>query len=169
MDLFRFFRRWRRKEKVDAKRDSAASHPESTGSNLVSVRSPNVRTETESSESRHPISGFGSKARPNRTTSSGWIKAGDSVTVAGRKIGGMIYVGPGPRRESHEWGGSPFINPGLSVAKVGSDITGESLPYWPGYTDINPRARGKLSRLACEWPVGRAIRSWLCFYLLLWT
>ena len=141
MDLFRFFQRWRRKEKVDAKRDSAASHPESTGSNLVSVRSPNVRTETESSESRHPISGFGSKARPNRTTSSGWIKAGDSVTVAGRKIGGMIYVGPGPRLESHEWGGSPFINPGLSVAKVGSDITGESLPYWPGYTDINPRAR----------------------------
>ena len=82
-----------------------------------------------------------SKARPNRTTPTGWIEAGDSVTVAGRKIGGMIYCGQSPFSESHHWGGCPFINPDLSVEEISSDVSGETMPYWPSYSHIGPQAR----------------------------
>ena len=53
----------------------------------------------------------------------------------------MLYLGPRVRRESLAGEGKTFIDSSLSVAELGSDITGESLPYWPSYSDISPRAR----------------------------
>ena len=70
-----------------------------------------------------------------------WIEPSSEMTVAGRKIGGMIYIGSEPRQESWERVGGASIDPGLPVAKVGSDFSGESMPYWPNYRDINPQAR----------------------------
>lgn len=71
-----------------------------------------------------------------------WIKPGNEVIVAGRKIDGMIYLGSQPRQDT-SWNrdGGAFIDPGLPVAKIGSDFSGESMPYWPSYSDINPQAR----------------------------
>lgn len=80
-----------------------------------------------------------------RTTGSeratGWIEPGQEVVVAGRKISGMIYLGSEPHQNSWRCGGSALIDPALPVAKVGTDYSGESLPYWPSYFDINPQAR----------------------------
>ena len=67
-----------------------------------------------------------------------WVGPVDEATVAGRKIGGMIYLGSGPYEET---AGSPFIDPNLSVAKAGSDVSGEHIPYWPRYCDLDPRQR----------------------------
>ena len=53
----------------------------------------------------------------------------------------MIYLGSEPRRDRWEREGGTFIDPGLPVAKVGSDFSGEDMPYWPSYRDIGPRAR----------------------------
>ena len=119
--LFRLVRRRTPKAKITTKRDSTALRPESP----ISASAP---TKSESANKTH---------RSRRTPR--WIESGDTATVAGRKIGGMIYLGPSQQRLRQE--GSPFIDPGLSVAKVGSDISGESMPYWPSYSDINPRAR----------------------------
>ena len=124
MVLSRFLQRLKRKEKADAKSESSTSHLESPGSDVSSIGWPQR-----------------SKASSNRTTPTGWIEAGDSVTVAGRKIGGMIYCGQSPFSESHHWGGCPFINPDLSVEEVGSDVSGETMPYWPSYSHIGPQAR----------------------------
>lgn len=121
--IFRLVRRGTSGAKVTPKRDSAASHTIPPTSVPVPVKSETIN-----------------KAPRSRKTPR-WIEPGDTVTVAGRKIGGMIYLGPRPRRESRAQEGSPFIDPGLSVAKVGSDIPGDSMPYWPSYSDINPRAR----------------------------
>ena len=77
--------------------------------------------------------------RPRRPAR--WIESGRNVVVAGRNIGGMIYLGPAPRRDSWELAGNGFINPRLSVSKGGSDYSGESMPYWPSYSDISPRER----------------------------
>ena len=74
-------------------------------------------------------------------TSARWIIPGDTVTIAGRNIGGMIYLGPEPRKETWRQEGSTFINQRLPVSKTGSDISGQSMPYWPHYGDINPKAR----------------------------
>ena len=121
--IYRLVRRGTSGTKVATRRDSAVSHTIPPTSVLVPAKS----------ESTH-------KASRSRKTPR-WIEPGDTVTVAGRKIGGMIYLGPRPRRESRAQEGSPFIDPGLSVAKVGSDIPGDSMPYWPSYSDINPRTR----------------------------
>ena len=68
-----------------------------------------------------------------------WVAPDDTVTVAGRQIGGMIYLGS--TRDDWQPCGDPLIDPGLPVARVGSDVAGESLPYWPSYRDIEPSAR----------------------------
>ena len=77
--------------------------------------------------------------RPRRPAR--WIESGKKVVVGGRSINGMIYLGPEPRRDSWNSAGSGFINPRLSVAKIGSDYTGDGMPYWPRYSDISPRER----------------------------
>ena len=68
-----------------------------------------------------------------------WVAPGDTVTVAGRQIGGMIYLGSS--RDDWQPCGDPLIDPGLPVARVGSDVAGESMPYWPSYSDLESSAR----------------------------
>ena len=53
----------------------------------------------------------------------------------------MVYLGADPQRDSWRSEGNVFIDPSLPVAKTGSDLSGESLPYWPSYRDISPQAR----------------------------
>ena len=67
-----------------------------------------------------------------------WIKPGGTSTVAGRKIGGMLYLGSKDRWKRE---GGAVIDPGLPVAKNGIDYSGDGMPYWPSYRDINPRER----------------------------
>ena len=64
-----------------------------------------------------------------------------SVTVAGREIGGMVYLAPEHRRSAWEQMGRPFIDPGLHVLDEGNDLSGEGMPYWPSYSGIGPQAR----------------------------
>jgi len=70
--------------------------------------------------------------------SQGWVPKGQSVTIAGRTINGMVYVGKPPRIGSSYYGEScrAYIDPSLSVARVGSDRNGDHMPYWPGYSSI---------------------------------
>ena len=79
------------------------------------------------------------RRRPRRPAR--WIESGKTVVVAGRRINGKIYLGPEPRRDTWSLAGSGFIDPRLSVAKIGSDYTGDSIPYWPRYGAISPRER----------------------------
>ena len=139
--LFRLARRGRQKERVGTKRDSATFYPEGPNPSLTSMESTHVRMKTGRGASRHATEGITSETREARKRAARWIEPGDTATVAGHKIGGMIYLGPEPRQENWKQEGSPFIDPGLPVAKVGSDISGESMPYWPSYSDINPGAR----------------------------
>ena len=71
------------------------------------------------------------QARTARKSATRWIQPGDTATVAGRKIGGMIYLGSEPRRDRWEREGGPLIDPGLPVARIGSNYSGEGMPYWP--------------------------------------
>ena len=141
MVLSWLFRRLKGTVRVDAKSKSASSHARPSGFSPSSVRTSTAGSGPESSEFRHPGPDNGSEGSQKHITHTGWIKAGDSVTVAGRQVGGMIYFGPSPLPESRFWGACPFINPSLPVAKTGSDIAGDTLPYWPSYSEIGPQAR----------------------------
>ena len=124
-------------------RATVALHPAPSGSDTAPAGSTRIRTRTDvmSAKSRSVTVG---SVRQNRTASNSgvrWIGPSDAATVVGRNIGGMIYLGPEPRRERWERESAPSIDPGLPVARVGSDFSGESLPYWPSYSDIDPQAR----------------------------
>ncbi|MDZ5698691.1 TerB N-terminal domain-containing protein [Chelativorans sp. M5D2P16] len=75
--------------------------------------------------------------------SQGWIPAGETVSVAGRELGGMIYVGTPPLLNTYGYRDKcrAYIDPSLTVARLGSDRDGHGMPYWPGYSDISPQCR----------------------------
>ena len=80
------------------------------------------------------------RPRPVRATRKPrWIPAGESVIVAGREIGGMVYVGRGPLVAGEP--DNAFIDPTKPVALKGDDPDAEGMSYWPNYSSIHPRSR----------------------------
>ncbi len=82
------------------------------------------------------------KPRPEkRWQKSGWVPANECACVAGRDIGGMVYVGVPPRSGRDGGTCGAYIDPSLSVAKIGGDLQGHGMHYWPNYSDISATAR----------------------------
>ena len=68
-----------------------------------------------------------------------WVPESGSVTVAGREIGGMVYVGRAPIV-----GGEPdsaFIDPSHPVALIADNLQAQGMSYWPNYATMDPRSR----------------------------
>ena len=86
---------------------------------------------------------------PSRETSfrtkqpSGWITATETATLAGRDIGGLLYVGSPPRLDNEGYRDTcrAYIDPSLPVAKVGTDLAGDNMSYWPSYSGMSPQCR----------------------------
>ena len=141
--IFRIARR-RKTKGVNRKHDSSDLSSGPPTSEVVSTPPISPRknsTKTTVRPLRYTKSDLRKDAGSDSKSSARWIEPGDEVTIAGRRIRGMIYLGSEPRRDSWKREGGAFIDPGLSVAKIGSDLSGEGLSYWPSYRDISPRAR----------------------------
>lgn len=82
-----------------------------------------------------------SKAASNRQ--QGWIAQGQVVSIAGRDVDGMIYFGTPVQIDAGYYGNGcrAYIDPSLPVARAGSDIDGNGMSYWPGYSTIPPVCR----------------------------
>ncbi len=76
-----------------------------------------------------------------RPVRSGWIPKGESARVAGRDIGGMVYVGPAPTTGVPNQQDNAFIDPSKDVSRRGGDYEGRGISYWPNYSHIDPRSR----------------------------
>ena len=85
-----------------------------------------------------PTSQFTGSAKTDPT---GWVRRGEDVWVAGRRLPGLVHVGRPPRGMRPDAIPNDLIDPALSVSKYGDDIDGRSLPYWPSYSGISPGAR----------------------------
>ena len=70
-----------------------------------------------------------------------WVNSGETAVVAGRNIGGMVYLGPDQRRGGLSATWRATIVATLPVAASGPDISGDGMPYWPSYSGISPSAR----------------------------
>jgi len=77
------------------------------------------------------------------TRRAGWVPSSESVSIGGREIGGMIYVGTPPRLNDYGYRDKcrAYIDPSLSVAREGTDKVGNYMPYWPGYSEIPSQCR----------------------------
>lgn len=73
----------------------------------------------------------------------GWVPAGQIVTVHGRQLKGMVYVGVAPIQSRHGYGEKvrPYIDPSLPVARFPAAKDGSGMPYWPSYSGIPPECR----------------------------
>ncbi|WP_232829522.1 TerB N-terminal domain-containing protein [Tropicimonas sp. IMCC34043] len=80
----------------------------------------------------------------SRSTKSGWVPSSETASVAGRNIGGTVYVGTPPLLNTYGYRDKcrAYIDPSLSVARSGADKAGEGMPDWPGYSDILGGAGG---------------------------
>lgn len=79
-----------------------------------------------------------SRAPSSSVKAQGWQRKGQVVTIAGREIDGMVYVGTPPNFNANGYGEKcrSYIDPSLSVASSGSDKNGDGMSYWPGYSSI---------------------------------
>ncbi|MEO9683068.1 MAG: TerB N-terminal domain-containing protein [Roseibium sp.] len=89
---------------------------------------------------------------------NGWIPAAETATVAGRNIGGMVYVGTPPllNNYGHRDKCRAFIDPSLPIAKQNRDISGTEMKYWPGYSEIPPECRATY----LDWLAGGRKDAW---------
>ncbi|ABD07245.1 conserved hypothetical protein [Rhodopseudomonas palustris HaA2] len=79
-----------------------------------------------------------------------WIGAGDTTEVRGAKIrAGLFYLGSAVALRDGRSTDQYVVNPKLPVAAP-PDVSGSSMPYWPSYADIPPRAR----RAYIDWLAG---------------
>ncbi|HEV7506820.1 MAG TPA: TerB N-terminal domain-containing protein [Thermoanaerobaculia bacterium] len=71
------------------------------------------------------------------------MPAGQSATVAGRQVGGMIYVGSGLRPVSSYRGDvePALLPPHHKVSWTQPDHDGRLMHYWPSYSSIDPASR----------------------------
>jgi uncharacterized tellurite resistance protein B-like protein len=77
-----------------------------------------------------------------------WVPAGGTTTVAGREIGGMVYVGSGLRPVS-DYRGSvepALLDPHREVNWTQPDHDGRLIGYWPSYSAIDPASRAAYLR-----------------------
>lgn len=112
-------------------------------------------------------SGQVASSRSSRTQKSGWVPSTETASVAGRNIGGMVYVGTPPSLSSYGYRDKcrAYIDPSLAVARSGTDKDGDGMPYWPGYSDISPQCRATY----LEWLAsGRSDASYNPGYMFLY-
>ena len=106
---------------------------------------------------------------PRRDSSNhvGWVSSSESATVAGREIGGMVYIGKLKVRTRYRGYTmcAAYIDPSLPVANSGTDKNGEGLSSWPSYFRMSPERRATY----LEWlATGRSDMSYGPGYMLLY-
>ena len=91
--------------------------------------------------------------RPETIEPPRWIAAGESVGVQGIRIdGGLIYVGSVGRASPYERDrrDAHIIDPAAPVDVRTADVAGQTISYWPSYSDLTPSAR----RAYLQWLAG---------------
>lgn len=83
-------------------------------------------------------------ATDDRPDDARWLGPGEPTTVAGLTLpGGCLYVGKRLACVNRSAGVEPsLINPTLRVQLERVDSAGNSMPYWPRYSEIGAECRG---------------------------
>ena len=141
MNIFRIFQRWLNELSGNARAGRAVRQQRRTRGSPPSAAPSSTLQKPVSTGTREVIRSYQEQTRTPAVTALKWVDYEEKAVVAGRNIGGMVYLGPDPRRGGLSAASRPTIVPTLPVAASGPDISGDGMPYWPGYSDISPSAR----------------------------
>ena len=141
MNIFRILQQWLNGLSGDARagravhqRRRARGNPSSAAASSTLERPASVGIREEMRPTQEATS-------TTTVTTLKWVNYEQSAVVAGRNIGGMVYLGPDLRQGALSATWKPTIVPTLPVAASGPDITGDGMPYWPSYSEISPNSR----------------------------
>lgn len=115
--------------------------PQLASDNLATGRRSWQRRPAPAAVTRTATQAAPSAGRSSRL--QGWVPRGEVVSIHGREISGLVYVGTPPFVNASGYGEKcrAYIDPSLPVACDGNDVDGRGMPYWPGYSSIAPECR----------------------------
>ena len=141
MNIFRIFQRWLNELSGNARAGRAIRQQRMARGSPPSAAPSSTLQKPVSTGTREVIRSYQEYTSTTAVTALKWVSYGETAVVAGRNIGGMVYLGPEQRRGGLSATWRPTIVLTLPVAASGPDISGDGMPYWPGYSDISPSAR----------------------------
>lgn len=113
----------------------AAAPPRPTAAPSTRPAQPQRRASTPSFEP--PTLGRG----PTAKAAAAWVPLGQSVTVAGFALPGMVYVGKNVVSVGHRGVEPSLIDPSSPVDTRRPDHAGQGMGYWPSYRQIPAGSR----------------------------
>ena len=141
MNIFRMFQRWLEELNSKERARSALQQERRLPANPASRSPTSPRVRQVSTDIGEVKRSPQEDTTTPPVTALKWVNYGETAVVAGRNIGGMVYLGPDQRRGGLSATWRPTIVATLPVAASGPDIYGEGMPYWPSYSGISPSAR----------------------------
>ena len=82
-------------------------------------------------------------ATPFDEQAGGWLPPGQTITLKGRTIHGMVYIGPRDTRKRTGPLAKPVIDPNLRVSADSADPDGAGIAYWPAYVSMHMGQRAR--------------------------
>ena len=141
MNIFRILQQWLNGLSGDARAGRAVRQWRRTRGNPSSAAASSTLERPASAGIREEMRPTQEATSTTTVTTLKWVNYEQSAVVAGRNIGGMVYLGPDLRQGALSATWKPTIVPTLPVAASGPDITGDGMPYWPSYSEIGPNSR----------------------------
>ena len=141
MNIFRILQQWLNGLSGDARAGRAVRQWRRTRGNPSSAAASSTLERPASAGIREEMRPTQEATSITTVTTLKWVNYEQSAVVAGRNIGGMVYLGPDLRQGALSATWKPTIVPTLPVAASGPDITGDGMPYWPSYSEIGPNSR----------------------------
>ena len=141
MNIFRILQQWLNGLSGDARAGRDVRQRKRARDNPSSAAASSTLERPTSAGKREGMLPTQGATSTTAVTTLRWVNYEQSAVVAGRNIGGMVYLGPDRRQGALSATWKPTILPTLPVAASGPDITGDGMPYWPSYSEIGPNSR----------------------------
>ena len=141
MNIFRILQQWLNGLSGDTRAGRAVRQRKRARDNPSSAAASSTLERPASAGIREGMLPTQGATSTTAVTTLRWVNYEQSAVVAGRNIGGMVYLGPDRRQGALSATWKPTIVPTLPVAASGPDITGDGMPYWPSYSEIGPNSR----------------------------
>jgi len=141
LNILRLFQKWMKGDERGTEHRSSTSGTEGRIEPPARLSTDLRILEEEVGPYDDVLHNFRTDNRRPQNSQMHWVQPGEVVTVAGRSIPGMVYLGSDSTLSGPAWEDNSFIDPKLRVAKTGADVPGDSMSYWPSYGGISPQAR----------------------------